>query len=157
MRPPARHHGPVAFLTAKKVIPHIENINDGVGAIANVSSVHSHFTTEHKPAYITAKHAITEVTRAIATEGDGTLRGFSVLIGYALTPLMINQFNDTAEQRGISEQEVIGDVMLGQARRKEVMTPAKVANLFTFGFSRHGTHFNGSGTLRDGAYTNTYQ
>jgi 3-hydroxybutyrate dehydrogenase len=145
------------FLTAQKAIPHIEATDDGVGAIANMSSVHGHFATERKPAYITAKHAITGLTRAIAAEGEGTLRGFSVSVGYVLTPLMVNQIEDTAEQRGISKQDVIEDVMLGQARTKEMMTPAEVANLFTFGFSRHGSHLNGGDMLWDGGYTNTYQ
>ena len=145
------------FLTAKKAIPHIENTDDGVGAIANMSSVHGHFATERKPAYITAKHALNGLTRSIAAEGEGTLRGFSVSVGYVLTPLMVNQIEDTAEQRGISKQDVIEDVMLGQARTKEMMTPAEVANLFTFGFSRHGSHLNGGDMLWDGGYTNTYQ
>ena len=145
------------FLTAQKAIPHIEATDDGVGAIGNMSSVHGHFATERKAAYITAKHALTGLTRSIAAEGAGTLRSFSVSAGYVLTPLMVNQIEDTAEQRGISKQEVIEDVMLGQARTKEMMTPAEVANLFTFGFSRHGKHLNGGDMLWDGGYTTTYQ
>jgi 3-hydroxybutyrate dehydrogenase len=42
------------FLTAKKAIPHIEATDDGVGAIANMSSVHGHYATSNKPAFITA-------------------------------------------------------------------------------------------------------
>ena len=145
------------FLTAKKAIPHIEATDDGVGAIANMSSVHGHYATSNKPAYITAKHAVSGLTRAIAAEGEGTLRGFSVSVGYVLTPLMVNQIEDTAEERGISERAVLEDVMLGQARTKEMMTPAEVANLFTFGFSRHGNHLNGGDMLWDGGYTNTYE
>ncbi len=145
------------FLTAQKAIPHIEATEDGVGAIANMSSVHGHFATERKAAYITAKHALTGLTRSIAAEGAGTLRSFSVSVGYVLTPLMVNQIEDTAEQRGISKQAVIEDVMLGQARTKQMMTPAEVANLFTFGLSRHGKHLNGGDMLWDGGYTTTYQ
>jgi 3-hydroxybutyrate dehydrogenase len=70
---------------------------------------------------------------------------------------MVNQIEDTAEQRGISKQEVIEDVMLGQARTKEMMAPADVANLFTFGFSHHSNHLNGADMLWDGGYTNTYK
>ncbi len=145
------------FLTAKKAIPHIQATDDGVGAIANMSSVHGHYATNSKPAYITAKHALSGLTRAIAAEGEGTLRGFSVSVGYVLTPLMVNQIEDTAEERGISEEEVVKDVMLGQARTKEMMTPAEVANLFTFGFSKHGKHLNGGDMLWDGGFTNTYE
>ncbi|MEF8787266.1 MAG: SDR family oxidoreductase [Haloarculaceae archaeon] len=145
------------FYTAKKAIPHIKSTDDGVGAIANMSSVHGHYATQAKPAYITAKHGITGLTRAIAAEGEGTLRGFSVSVGYVMTPLMVDQIQDTADERGISEQEVVEDVMLGQARTKEMMTPAEVANLFVFGFSSHADHLNGADLLFDGGYTHTYE
>jgi 3-hydroxybutyrate dehydrogenase len=161
------------FLVAKHAMPHIRATDDseasddasgnrtqsgdGVGAIGNMSSVHGHYATQDKPAYITAKHGLTGLTRAIAAEGEGTLRGFSVSVGYVLTPLMVNQIEDTAEERGISERAVVEEVMLGQARTKEMMTPAEVANLFVFGFSSHGKHLNGGDMLHDGGYTTTYE
>jgi len=145
------------FLIAKLAMPHIRATDDGVGAIANMSSVHGHYGTQDKPAYITAKHGLHGLTRSIAAEGEGALRSFSVSVGYVLTPLMVNQIEDTAEERGISEREVVEDVMLGQARTKEMMTPAEVANLFVFGLSRHGKHLNGGDMLWDGGYTTTYE
>ena len=143
------------FLVAKLAMPHIRAA--GGGAIGNMSSVHGHYATQDKAAYITAKHGLHGLTRSIAAEGDGALRGFSVSVGYVLTPLMVNQIEDTAEERGISEQEVVEDVMLGQARTKEMMTPAEVANLFVFGFSEHGKHLNGGDMLHDGGYSTTYE
>jgi 3-hydroxybutyrate dehydrogenase len=143
------------FKMAQAAIPHIEG-GDG-GAIANMSSVHGHYATTDKAAYITAKHGITGLTRAIAAEGEGTLRSFSVSVGYVLTPLMVDQIADTARERGISEREVVEDVMLGQARTKELMTPVEVANLFVFGFSRHASHLNGADLLFDGGFTHTYE
>src|SRR6056297_1287818 len=145
------------FKMAQETMPHIRDADDGVGAIANMSSVHGHYATKDKPAYITAKHGLTGLNRAIAAEGNGSLRGFSVSVGYVLTPLMVNQIEDTAAERGISKQEVVEDVMLGQARTKEMMTPAEVANLFVFGFSSHASHLIGGDLLFDGGYTTTYE
>jgi 3-hydroxybutyrate dehydrogenase len=145
------------FKMAQAAMPRIRAADDGVGAIANMSSVHGHYATKDKPAYIAAKHGLEGLTRAIAAEGAGTLRGFSVSVGYVLTPLMVDQIEDTAANRGISKQEVIGEVMLGQARTKEMMSPADVANLFTFGFTSHADHLNGSDLLFDGGYTHTYE
>jgi 3-hydroxybutyrate dehydrogenase len=144
------------FLLTKLAMPHIRD-GDGRGAIANMASVHGHYATSAKAAYITAKFALRGLTNSIAAEGDGDLRGFSVSVGYVLTPLMANQIQDTAEELGISEQEVVEDRFLGQARLKELMTPAEVANLFTFGFSSHGRHLNGADMLWDGGYTGTYE
>ncbi len=145
------------FHVAKLAMPHIRSTDDGVGAIGNMASIHGHYATKDKPAYIATKFGLRGLTQAIAAEGDGTLRSFSVSVGYVLTPLMVNQIEDTARERGISEKEVVEDVMLGQARTKEMMTPAEVANLFTFGFSRHGRHLNGGDLLWDGGYTLTYE
>jgi 3-hydroxybutyrate dehydrogenase len=138
-------------------MPHIRETDDGVGAIANMSSVHGHYATQDKPAYVTLKHGLHGLTKSIAAEGGGMLRSFTVSVGYVLTPLMVDQIADTARERGLSEREVVEDVMLGQARTKELMEPVEVANLFTFGFSRHGRHLNGGDLLWDGGYTTTYE
>lgn len=145
------------FVTAKYAMPHIRATDDGVGAIANMSSVHGRYATKDKAAYITAKHGLNGLTRAIAAEGEGRLRSFSVSATYVLTPLMLNQIEDTAAERGITEREVVEDVMLGQARTSEMMTPTEVANLFVFGFSSHGKHLNGADLLWDGGFSFTYE
>jgi 3-hydroxybutyrate dehydrogenase len=145
------------FLLAKHVVPHVRATDDGVGAIANMSSVHGHYATKDKVAYITMKHGLMGLTRSIAAEGEGSLRSFSVSAGYVLTPLMVNQIEETAAERGISEREVVEDVMLGQARTKTMMAPVDVANLFAFGFSEFGRHLNGADLLWDGGYVHTYE
>jgi len=103
------------------------------------------------------KFKVKHINRGIAAEGGGDVRGFSVSVGYVLTPLMADQIADTAASRGLSETEVVEDVMLGPARTKTMMTPAEVANLFVFGFSTHATHLNGGDLLFDGGYTTTYE
>ena len=145
------------FLLSKLVMPHVRATDDGVGAIGNMSSVHGRYATRDKPAYITAKHGLNGLTRAVAAEGEGTLRSFSISTGYVLTPLMADQIADTAAERGITEDEVVEDVMLGQARTKELMMPVEVGNLFVFGFSSHARHLNGGDLLFDGGYTTTYE
>lgn len=145
------------FMLSKYVMPHVRATEDGVGAIGNMSSIHGQYATKDKAAYITMKHGLTGLTRSIAAEGEGSLRSFSVSAGYVLTPLMVNQIEDTARERSIGEREVIEDVMLGQARTKTMMTPVEVANLFAFGFSRFGRHLNGGDLLWDGGYVHTYE
>jgi 3-hydroxybutyrate dehydrogenase len=142
------------FLVTKYAFPHLRETG---GAVANMSSVHGHYATRDKPAYVAAKHGLHGLTRATAAEGAGDVRAFTVSVGYVLTPLMANQIADTAAERGLTEEEVVADVMLGQARTKELMTPAQVANLFVFGLSRHGQHLNGGDLLWDGGYTYTYE
>ncbi|SEO45570.1 3-hydroxybutyrate dehydrogenase [Halogranum amylolyticum] len=139
------------------VIPHIRETDDGVGAIGNMASVHGHYVTSDKVAYNVSKFGLRGLTQSIAAEGDGDLRAFSVSTGYVKTPLVTDQIPDTAEQRGISVDEVVEDVMLGQSRTKEMMTPTEVGNLFVFGFSKHGKHLNGGDLTFDGGMTFTYE
>lgn len=141
---------------SKLVMPHIRETDDGVGAIGNMASVHGHYVTADKVGYNVSKFGLRGLTQSIAAEGDGGLRAFSISTGYVQTPLVTNQIPDTAEQRGISVDEVVEDVMLGQARTKEMMTPTDVANLFVFGFSKHATHLNGGDLRFDGGMTLTY-
>jgi 3-hydroxybutyrate dehydrogenase len=142
---------------SQRVIPHIRGTDDGVGAIGNMASVHGHYVTSDKVAYNVSKFGLRGLTQSIAAEGGDGLRGFSISTGYVKTPLVVNQIPDTAEQRGISVDEVIDDVMLGQARVKEMMDPVDVANLFVFGFSGHADHLNGGDLLFDGGMTTTYE
>jgi len=159
------------FLVAKHAIPHIRDTDDseaqsasgnrtqsgdGVGAIGNMASIHGHIATKDKIAYISAKFGLRGLTKCIAAEGEGTLRSFSVSTGYVKTPLVTDQIPDTAEERGISEQEVVEDVMLGESRVKEMMEPVDVANLFTFGLSERGRHLNGGDLTWDGGHLSTY-
>ena len=142
---------------SKLVIPHVRETEDGVGAIGNMASVHGHYVTSDKVAYNVSKFGLRGLTQSIAAEGDGTLRAFSVSTGYVKTPLVTNQIPDTAEQRGVGVDEVVEDVMLGQSRAKEMMTPTEVANLFVFGFSKHGKQLNGGDLTFDGGMTFTYE
>ena len=138
-------------------LPEIRDSGDGTGCIGNMASVHGHYVTAEKVGYNVSKFALRGLTQSIAAEGDGEVRSFSVSTGYVSTPLVVDQIPDTAASRGITEREVVEDVMLGQARTKELMTPVDVANLFVIGFSDLATHLNGGDLLFDGGMTLTYE
>ena len=130
---------------------------DTFGVVGNMASVHGHYVTRDKVAYNVAKFGLRGLTQSIAAEGRGDVRGFSISTGYVATQLVTNQIGDTARERDISEREVVEDVMLGQARTKEMMAPIDVGNLYVFGFSEHARHLNGGDLLFDGGYTTTYE
>ena len=142
---------------SKLCLPHIRDTDDGRGAIGNMASVHGHYVTAEKVGYNVSKFAIRGLTRSIAAEGDGDVRSFSISTGYVATPLVTGQIPDTAASRNLSPQEVVEDVMLGQARTKEMMAPVDVANLFVVGFSKLSRHLNGGDLLFDGGMTHTYE
>lgn len=135
--------------------PHFEAV--GGGCVGNMASVHGRYVTTDKVAYNVVKFGIRGLTQSIAAEGEGDIRSFSVSTGYVKTPLVTDQIPDTAQQRNISVDEVVEEVMLGQSRVTEMMDPVEVGNLFVFGFSEHARHLNGGDLVFDGGTTLTYE
>jgi 3-hydroxybutyrate dehydrogenase len=144
------------FLLSKLVIPHIKKSSDGIGAIGNMASVHGHICTVNKPVYNITKFGLRALSQSIAAEGGGKIRSFTVSTGFVKTPLALKQIPAQAEQRGISPEAVVRDVMMGASRVKEMMAPIEVANLFLFGFSRFSKYLVGGDLLFDGGMVLTY-
>jgi 3-hydroxybutyrate dehydrogenase len=144
------------FLLSKLVIPHIKKSSDGIGAIGNMASVHGHICTVNKPVYNITKFGLRALSQSIAAEGAGKIRSFTVSTGFVKTPLALKQIPAQAEQRGISPEAVVRDVMMGASRVKEMMAPIEVANLFLFGFSRFSKYLVGGDLLFDGGMVLTY-
>jgi len=144
------------FLLSKLTIPHMQQSADGVGVIGNMASAHAHICTMKKPVYNITKFGLRALSQSISAEGQGKVRSFSVSTGFVKTPLALNQIPAQAEQRGISEEEVVTNVMMGTSRIKEMMAPVDVANLFLFGFSKYARYLIGGDLLFDGGMVLTY-
>ena len=144
------------FYLSKLAIPHMKSSADGAGVIGNMASVHAHICTVNKPVYNITKFGLRALSQSIAAEGEGKIRSFSVSTGFIKTPLALNQIPAQAEQRGITPEEVVRDVMMGTSRIKEMMSPIEVANLFIFGFSRFARYLIGGDLLFDGGMVLTY-
>jgi 3-hydroxybutyrate dehydrogenase len=144
------------FYLAKRVIPHMRRSDDGTGVIGNMASVHAHICTKNKPVYNITKFGLRALSQSISAEGEGKIRSFTVSTGFVKTPLALNQIPAQAEQRGITSEEVVRDVMMGASRIKEMMAPVDVANLFVFGFSRYSRYLVGGDLLFDGGMVLTY-
>jgi 3-hydroxybutyrate dehydrogenase len=144
------------FYLSQLVIPHMKKSADGTGAIANMSSIHGHICTRNKPVYNITKFGLRALSQSISAEGDGRIRSFTVSTGFVKTPLVLNQVPAQAEQRGITPEQVVRDVMMGKSRVKEMMSPMEVANLFIFGISCYGRYLVGGDMLFDGGMVLTY-
>jgi len=144
------------FFLSKLTIPHIKNSSGGTGAIGNMASIHAHISTLNKPVYNITKFGLRALTQSIAAEGEGKIRSFTVSTGFVKTALTLNQIPAQAEQRGITPEEVVQEVMLGHSRIKEMMSPIDVGNLFIFGFSRFAKYLIGGDLLFDGGVVKTY-
>jgi len=144
------------FYLSQLTIPHMRKSDTGCGAIGNMSSVHGHLCTMNKPVYNITKFGLRALSQSISAEGEGRIRSFTVSTGFVKTGLALKQIPAQAEQRGITPEEVVRDVMMGKSRVKEMMSPIEVGNLFLFGFSRFAKYLVGGDLLFDGGMVLTY-
>lgn len=121
-----------AFLTTRACLPHMYKA--GSGAIIFMGSVHSKEASPLKSAYVTAKHGLLGLARVISKEGaDHGVRANVICPGFVKTPLVEKQIPEQARDLGISEEEVVNRVMLGETVDQEFTTiedVAEVAHIF---------------------------
>ncbi len=144
------------FYLSQLVIPYMKKGDQWHGAIGNMASVHAHISTKNKPVYNITKFGLRALSQSISAEGEGKIRSFTVSSGFVKTPLALNQIPSQAQQRHITQEQVVSDVMMGKSRIKEMMSPVEVANVFMFGFSRFSRYLIGGDLLFDGGMTLTY-
>ncbi|WP_339643791.1 3-hydroxybutyrate dehydrogenase [Jannaschia helgolandensis] len=117
-----------AFLTSKAVLPHMYKA--GSGSVILMGSVHSKEASPLKSAYVTAKHGLLGLARVIAKEGaEHGVRANVICPGFVKTPLVEKQIPEQAKDLGITEEEVINDIMLGGTVDKEFTTVEDVAEI----------------------------
>jgi 3-hydroxybutyrate dehydrogenase len=144
------------FYLSKLCIPLMRAGEGGFGVIGHMASVHAHIVTINKPVYNITKFGLRALAQSISAEGAGMIRSFTVSTGFVRTNLALKQVPAQAEQRGITPEAVVTEVMMGKSRVKEMMKPIEVGNLFIFGFSRFARYLVGGDLLFDGGMTLTY-
>jgi 3-hydroxybutyrate dehydrogenase len=121
-----------AFLTTKACLPHMYKA--GSGAVIFMGSVHSKEASPLKSAYVTAKHGLLGLARVISKEGAAHgVRANVICPGFVKTPLVEKQIPEQARDLGISEEEVVNKIMLGDTVDQQFTTiedVAEVAYLF---------------------------
>lgn len=120
-----------AFLTTKAVLPGM--YAKGGGVVIYMGSVHSHEASKLKSAYVTAKHGLLGLARVLAKEGGPKgVRSHVICPGFVRTPLVEKQIPEQARELGITEEQVIKNVMLKDTVDGEFTTTTDIADLALF-------------------------
>ena len=118
-----------AFLTTRAALRHMYASGRG-GSILYMGSVHSKEASVLKAPYVTAKHGLIGLAKVVAKEGASHgVRANVICPGIVRTPLVDRQIPEQARQLGISEQEVVRNIMLKETVDGEFTTEADVAEV----------------------------
>ena len=121
-----------AFLTTRACLKHMYASGRG-GSIIYTGSVHSKEASVLKAPYVTAKHGLLGLAKVVAKEGaKHGVRSNVICPGFVRTPLVDRQIPEQAKALGISEAEVIRNVMLKDTVDGEFTTVEDVAETALF-------------------------
>jgi 3-hydroxybutyrate dehydrogenase len=133
-------------------LPHM--YERGWGRIVNISSVHGLRASAYKSAYVTAKHGLEGLSKVAALEGAAHgVTSNCINPAYVRTALLEAQITDQARTNGISESEVVEQIMLAPAAVKRLIEPDEVAALALFLCSKNADSVTGSSFCLDGGWT----
>ena len=141
-----------SFHTIRMALPKMKE--KGWGSIINIASAHALVASPYKSAYVAAKHGIAGLTKTVALEtATFGITMNAICPGYVWTPLVEKQVPDTAKARGITEEEVINNVMLHSQPTKKFVTIDQVAALASYLASDDAASITGSMVSIDGGWS----
>ena len=121
-----------AFLTTRACLRRMAQQGRG-GTIIYMGSVHSKEASPLKGPYVTAKHGLIGLCKTVAKEGTAIgVRSNAICPGFVRTPLVEKQIPEQARDLGISEEEVVKNVMLKQTVDGLFTTLEDVAEVAVF-------------------------
>jgi len=115
-------------------------LQESGGRFIAVASAHALVASPNKAAYVAAKHGVLGLVKTLALEG---LQATAVCPGYVRTPLVEAQIPDQAKAHGMSEDDVLEEVILAPHAVKRLIEPDEVANVIAFLAGPGGAAFSG--------------
>jgi 3-hydroxybutyrate dehydrogenase len=140
------------FRLVRGALPHM--YEQGWGRVVNISSIHGLRASAFKSAYVTAKHGLEGLSKVIALEGaEHGVTSNCVNPAYVRTPLVEGQIADQAKAHGLSEDQVVEQVMLAPAAVKRLIEPAEVAEAVAYLCSPATASVTGTSLVMDGGWS----
>jgi 3-hydroxybutyrate dehydrogenase len=126
----------------------------GDGRFLVLASVHGLVASPFKAGYVAAKHGVLGLVKVLALEGASVGISASALCpAYVRTPLVEAQIADQARAHGVSEREVLEDVILAPQAVKRLLEPREVADAAAYLLGPGGRAVSGTPFLMDLGWT----
>ncbi len=140
------------FLLARHAWPYLRRSERGRFVV--IASAHALVASPYKAAYVAAKHGVLGLVRTLALEGaEDEISVSAVCPGYVRTGLVEGQLVDQARAHGMSEEQVLNEVILAPHAIKRLIEPAQVAATVAFLLSPDGAVFTGAPVIMDQGWT----
>ena len=141
-----------AFHATRAVVPEMKARK--WGRIVNIASAHGLVASPFKSAYVAAKHGILGLTKTVALEtAEHGITVNAICPGYVLTPLVQKQIPETAKARGLSEEQVIKDVLLHAQPTRQFVTTEQIGALAVFLCNDAAASITGTALPIEGGWT----
>jgi 3-hydroxybutyrate dehydrogenase len=141
-----------AFHTIRHALPRMKQRK--WGRIINIASAHALVASPYKSAYVAAKHGVAGLTKTVALEvAELGITVNAICPGYVLTPLVSRQIPDTAKARGLTEEQVVSEVLLAAQPTRKFVTVEQVASLATYLAGDGAASITGALLSVDGGWT----
>jgi 3-hydroxybutyrate dehydrogenase len=116
--------------------------------------VHGLVASPFKVGYVSAKHGVLGLVKAIALEGaPHGITSAAICPGYARTPLVEQQVEAQAKAHGLPAERVLEDVLLAPQAVKRLIEPAEIAEVAAFLLGPGGRSFSGAPVVMDLGWT----
>lgn len=141
-----------SFIGIKYALPIMKQQQSG--RILNMASINGVIGFAGKAAYNSAKHGIIGLTKvtALETATEGITVN-AICPGYIDTPLVRNQMDDLAKERGVAVEQVLEDVLYPLIPQKRLLDIKDIADYALFLCSDSAKSVTGQAILIDGGYT----
>jgi len=141
-----------AAMTTRAVLPAMSSAN--WGRIINIGSIHSLVASPFKSAYVAAKHGLVGFAKAIALETAAQEITINTICpAYVLTPLVQAQIAAQAREHGLSEEQVVNEVMLKPMPKRRFIGMDEIAGAVDFLISEAARNVTGQCLVMDGGWT----
>lgn len=134
------------------VLPAMKKQN--YGRIINIGSLHALVASPYKSAYIAAKHGLLGFSKTVAlevAEHDITIN--TLCPAYVKTPLVEKQIAAQAREHGITEEQVIKNIMLKPMPKKSFISINELAGSCEFLLSEYAKNITAQTIVLDGGWT----
>jgi 3-hydroxybutyrate dehydrogenase len=125
----------------------------GWGRIVNIASTHGLVGSEHKSAYVAAKHGLIGLTKVVALETATTaITCNAICPGWVLTPLVEKQIADLASREKLDAQQAAERLLAQKQPSLQFATPEQIGMLVVFLASEAAAQIRGAALPVDGGW-----